>query len=359
MMSGERFPVIMAGAKMNLEVETGGNLWYINHIQNWSGVPVIKSLEENSTMPWAVQELICEKGLDGVCGRGLLDECWVPRSDFTPQTRQNPHVGGKASWHPGYRTHKYWGRKQTMIMLKALDRAFEMWEEGIKEKGFPLKEEYWHIGQNYEKARNNLKTYVNGEGFNTSECEKRWGPRFGLDRACRMPINGLAEFTPTSRGFHTSIKAHVKPAPNGYKPDFTEDALYQGVDVLPVEWKVPEGHIDVHAIAIASTYPAPELDQSWVDKNDPDAEDAENSRRMLRKAATDPIVKTADPSYVITSNKAAESESKLRALDSDAVTPGTGWYFNDMGTSRGHCDVSKRCTCRRASMYFSMLRSMN
>ena len=337
MLGGERFPVLIGGHPVNLETETGGNLWYANIIENNSGIPVITSMDQAEKLPWAVQEFVCDATVKDLCGRGLLDECWVPRSDFTPTTGQAAHVGGKAGWHPGWRTHKYTGRKQTMLMLKALDRALEMWENGIENQGFPLKEEYWHVGNKYDTARSNLSMYINGEGVNTTGCEKRWKQRFGLDRACRMSIKGMGEFTPKNRGYHNSIRAHLKAAPNGYKPDYTEEALYDGVDVLPHEWKVPEGEIDVHAIAIVSTYAASELDHSWVDKNDKDAEEADNSRRMLRKAATERIAASVDDKASVSKDAV---ETKSRGLSSDGIVPGNGWYFDAQGSSPGYCDVS-------------------
>jgi hypothetical protein len=154
----------------------------------------------------------------------------------------------------------------------------------------------------------------------------------------------MTEFTPRARGDHNSIRAHLKPAPNGYKPDFTFKALYEGVDVLPPEWKVPEGEVDVHAIAIASTYDAPELDQTWVDKNNEDAEEAENSRRMLRKAATEHIEVSDLSGEDSRQGGIAEGSvagSEVRELTDDAVVPGIGWFLNIAGqTGPGYCDVS-------------------
>ena len=50
--------------------------------------------------------------------------------------------------------------------------------------------------------------------------------------------------------------------------------LYEGVDVLPREWIVPEGEVDVHAIAIVSTYALAGLDHTWSEdgKEDEDAD---------------------------------------------------------------------------------------
>ena len=50
------------------------------------------------------------------------------------ERNQNAHVGSKAGWHPGWRDHKYRARKQTMMMLVALERAFDMLMDGMLEQ---------------------------------------------------------------------------------------------------------------------------------------------------------------------------------------------------------------------------------
>ena len=346
MMSGERFPVLIGGHPNNLEVETGGNLWYGNLTPLFSAVPKITGMDMAEKLPWAVQEYVCEPEVKDLCGRGLLDECWVPRSDFNPERNQQAHVGGKAGWHPGWRDHKYRARKQTMMMLVALERAFDMWMDGMDTDQFPLKEDYWHVGTMYDTARSNLMNYTNGEGLNATGCEQRWGPRFGLDRACRMPIKGLGEWTPKNRGGNNSLLQHMKPAHNGYKPEYMKP-VYEGVDVLPREWIVPEGEVDVHAIAIVSTYAPAGLDHTWSEDGkedeDADAEEEESSRRMLRIKATERI---NTPSK---SNAVSVSEGQSRDLAEDDVVPGLGWslYAYEGSSSDGYCDGSPVSWCHR------------
>ena len=368
MLGGERFPVLISGSPLNLDTETGGNLWYGTILEGFSGVPVITDMDMAEQLPWAAQEFICDPSVKDLCGRGLLDECWVPRSDFTPTTRQNAHVGGKAGWHPGWRTHKYTARKHTLMMLRALDQALDTWMDEIETTGFPLKEEVWHTGSINEAARSNLIAYINDpeKGFNTTECEKRWAPRFGLDRACRMSIKGMGQETPTNRGRHNSIAAYIKPASNGYKPDYEEEPLYEGVDVLPREWIVPKGEVDVHAIAIVSTYAPPALDQSWTDDNgdaDSDAEEADASRRMLRKAATELL---SIPSKLESGSDAALNAEegagagadavagiaapRVLAADDDRVFPGQGWGLVSQSVSKNsYCDGSPVSWCKRTT----------
>jgi hypothetical protein len=243
-----------------------------------------------------------------------------------------------------------------MLMLRALDEALDMWERGIKTDGFPLKESYWHVGDIYTSVRSHLSDYLNNEGFQKTRCESRWANHpavkgIGLDRACRMSFKGMSEFTPVNRGYHNSIHAHLKTAPNGYKPTPPFPA-YRGIDVLPLFWKVPEGHIDVHAIALASTYAAPELDHSWVDDNDnDDVEEAENSRRMLRKAATEPLT--------VVHRVTADSEPWKRELViSNKVIPGQGWVAATSAT--GYCDGSPMSfDCKRPVNYNCLLSGHN
>jgi hypothetical protein len=160
----------------------------------------------------------------------------------------------------------------------------------------------------------------------------------------------MSEFTPINRGYHNSIQRHLKAAPNGYKPSNEFEAVYEGIDILPTFWKVPEGHVDVHAIAIASTYAAPELDHSWVDDNDNnDVEEAENSRRMLRKASTERLfVSEKEDSNEV---KVYSMPENSRSLNSDEVIPGQGWGIYAVGGEEitGYCDGSPMSfNCKRS-----------
>jgi hypothetical protein len=229
--------------------------------------------------------------------------------------------------------------------LKALDRALEMWEQGIAEKGFPLKEEYWHIGPIYTTSRSTFTTYINGDGLNKSACEKRLAPLFGLDRACRMQIRGITEFNGKNRGDFNSIIPHIRAASNGYKPHLTEEPLYEGIDILPPIWKLPEGEIDVHAITIASTYAAPELDNSLSEK-DESTESSQNSRRLLRQVSTElPKLSIEDDFDVANKNR-----ERSLVTYTDNVVPGEGWdvLFTKASVSTGYCDGSPMSTCKRS-----------
>lgn len=85
-LSGERVPVLIGGAVNNLEIETGGNLWYGGISLGHSSIILSTDLDQAQTLPWAVQKFMCTPEAKDVCDRGHLDQCWVPRSDFTPTT---------------------------------------------------------------------------------------------------------------------------------------------------------------------------------------------------------------------------------------------------------------------------------
>jgi hypothetical protein len=182
LLGGERVPILLNGWVANLKAETGDNLWYGNILPGWSAVPKTTGLDQGAELPWAVQYLYCQQDVGGLCnGREGVprfhDSCWIPRSDYTPTTKQNPGgVGGKAGWHPGDRPHKFDGRRHTMLMLRALDEALDIWEHGIQQDGFPLKESYWHVGDIYTSVRSHLSDYINNKGFQKRADVNKDGP---------------------------------------------------------------------------------------------------------------------------------------------------------------------------------------
>ena len=360
LLSGERYPVIFNGFTGNLQEETGDNLFYGNFMTGKDIVPETTDIDQVETLPWAAQYLNCNSEMSGICKADKYHcKCWITRSDYNPPSGEKmlgARVGGAAGWHPGNREHQFNGRMQTMFMLRAMDEALNMWEKGIETDGFPLNESYWHVGEHYIKAQSSLSSFLTNEGFNTTSCEKRWGTIPGLDKACRISMKGMGQFTPINRGYENSIAVHLKPATNGYKPAAPKPA-YEGANLLPLIWKVPEGEVDVHAIAIATTYSAPELDQSFVDDEDEDAEEAENSRRMLRKSARQLREAPAEATEV----KDSVSEDRNLLTFGDEVTPGLGWTLNaGSEVVAGYCDGSPMSgDCMRTDNYACIMSGHN
>jgi len=138
---------------------------------------------------------------------------------------------------------------------------------------------------------------------------------------------------------------------------------YEGIDLLPLIWKIPESEIDVHAVAIASTFPAPDLDHYWIDDNNIDedrVEEAKNSRRALNKALKPNRVKdqrTLDLTNIVLKHQSStesdpnlSNERNLAGIRDDRVIPGLGWALDiNLGKeATGYCDGSPMSTCTRS-----------
>jgi hypothetical protein len=257
------------------------------------------------------------------------DSCWVDRIDFEPKVQQALHVGGQASWHPGDKWHQLQSRKQIMLFLKAFDAAFDAWESGIKSV-FPLPESYWHVGEKYKTVQSTLSNYLNGEGKGTTACEKKW-KRLDLDKVCRQRIYGMTEWTPVNGEVHT-IRHHLKPSKNGYTPALNEESAYDDIDLLPLEWKIPNDEVDVHAIAIATTYERDEVgNNEWMYEN---VEVEENETRAMQS--------TESPM------EGELNQSKDTNPVDIEVIPGLGWgMVCSERVPTGFCDGSPMSTCSR------------
>lgn len=336
LMNGERVPIIFNPFINDLETETGGEFWYGDTLNSQDFLPLTTGYDQALTLPLAARYQNCELSVKELCGdRNNPNKydayCWYPRNDFDPSMGQSKGFPSQASWHPGNRYHQYESRKTAMTILQGFKVALEMWKSGIDKDGFPLKESYWHIGDTYKSVQNTLKTYLNGEGKGNSACEKRF-ETIGLDKVCRTVMHGMSEFLPVNLGIENSVHAHMKVASNGWVPRSEAEEMYQGVNLLPLSWKIPDTEVDLHAIAIASTYKKPLFDNEWYDQVDDDVidEDAENSRRLQMHMPSHQMLR--------------------RNMKSDEVVPGLGWGIEAEGGSEvtGYCDGSSNSfNCHR------------
>lgn len=257
--------------------------------------------------------------------------------------------------------------------------AFDVWEEGTQQGGYPLSDSYWHVGETYKSIREQLRTHITtpvggGEGTKDdvrSPCEKMipWLPRI-----CRVQMHGFGMWTPRHSSEFDLLKI-IKPAPNGYKPFFRNKNVYDGFDLLPYAQKIPDGEVDVHAIAIATTNPPPDLDHSWVDDDD-EKEGADTStettptRRMLQEGTkwavrTASAAAAAAAAAALTKKDAMEyQQSHLRRLqdsagDDSVVVPGRGWEALAWSPVEGRCDGSAQSECGRTSNQQCLLYGAN
>lgn len=355
-LGGERVPIISTDNPLNLEKESNGTFWWgkMNNLPTF--VPLTTGLDQVETVPLAAQYLKCADDVKELCAdKGNPNKyhsvCWEPRSDYTPAMTQVNAAGGTASWHPGDRYHRMISRQDVFLFLKAFDKAFELWEEGIEKDGFPLKETYWHVGGDYMNVQSKLSEFLNGEGLGESACEKGLQGQ-GLDKACRIRMKAMTEWTPGNPT--QQIRRYAKSAKNGYKMEWPISEVYQGIDVLPLSWKVPLDQVDLHAIAIVTTSKAPEYDFEWTEGPSKDEESIPtNSRRYLRDT-----IQTITVQSTKESNEAIFGIEEDRALITDVVVPGVGWGILSPGAV-GFCDGSAQSLCYRSSTMNCLLQGTN
>lgn len=339
LLNGERVPILFTAVPYDLETETGGKAWIGDVIPTLAALPLTTSEEQSRTLPWAVQFSNCAPDVAGLCGGRGMDKynakCWEPRKDVSPKSDRmvNAQPGGQASWHPGWRDHQFRSRQVALLFLQAFDKAFDVWDEGMKTDGFPLNEKYWHVGSIYKDIQKTFSEYIAGPGKGTSACEIFY-EKFNVEpKFCYKATHGMGQFSPVNLGQQNSVMYHAKKGANGM-PKPLRHALYQGPDVMGLNFKVPKGEVDVHAIAIATNYEAPQLDHLWKDEGDDDEveEDAEASRRWLRDE-----------------HDRNSSSNVKRETSESTIVPGEGWgsSWPDSRTIEGYCDGSSNSECGR------------
>jgi len=349
-LGGERVPILMNSPRVNIVADSNGTAWLGNiETSQWEPggiVPFTTESEEHAqTLPFAVRYMFCPRESAGLCQMNKYTAiCWEPRSDFTPTKPQAAHPGSQVSWHPGNRYHQMAARMYSMLVLHALDAAIDKWQSAVDSDNFPLGEEHWHVGEIYKEAQDALRTTISTAENGSSACEKML-PRF--PRACRVAMRGFGEWTPRRNPSESSLISILKPAPNGYLPYQSIASEFAGINVLPLIQRVPDGQVDVHAIAIASTAPAPHLDYSLAD---------DEERRKLAKATHEAVrfrLQRARELHERRRRDLKEAERlsssqtlRGRNLDGeDAIVPGRGWVGN---TASVHfCDGSYASECGR------------
>lgn len=237
----------------------------------------------------------------------------------------------------------------------------------METNGFPLKESYWHVGEKYKEIQSNLMTYMNGEGLGKSDCESRF-PEY--PKVCRTLMSGISEFSPINNPDEFNIRSRIKAASNGWHPWMdTEDykQVYDGMELVPYAQKIPAGEVDVHAVVLATTYPAPDLDQSWDERD----------RRSLMESLDAGITKINKQKTKSLKGESTHTRRSLRLTDSqatiqsnsngisrseeEAIVPGIGWGYV-WAQSKGrdaYCDGSSNSRCGRGPTDKCLLYSTN
>lgn len=294
---------------------------------------------------------------------------------------------------PGPRKNKWEAHKLSLLLLHALDAAFDKWVAGIESNGFPLLEEHWHVGSLYDKTREAVRTHIPRFNENITECDGLF-KQFPI--VCHVEMHAFTEWHPRVNPNESGLDSALHPMMDDL--EFEKDELYDGIDVLPLKWKVSSDDTDVHAIAISASVP-PKVDNDngydfdddfgpddtdWINAPDDDVGETDASATQLPTAPP-----TATPTAVVTSaptanptasptrladppaewngdgRRAANPKGELRFstqheledATNRTITPGKGWKVQNR--IPGFCDGSAQSTCDRSSTNTCLLAGHN
>lgn len=313
-MSGERVPIILTDKPGNFIHETMGHAWMGN-------------LQPGHEL--------CGNRKRGPCNFNVFNSaCWVERNDVTPETPQDLKIPSEA--YESYHVHQLEGYKLALLVLEALDGALQTWSFGIVSTGVPHAPKHWHVGHLYDTMRESIRTFQDDDE-SISECEKMMGD---LKIICRVEMHGYTEFTPRVTPYYNSLKA-LLPAEMDIS-NYNKPQIYVGIDLLPLNWKVPENQTDVHMISIATSAPIKSTDEdddsllsdgsSWINQDD-DHDTGDGSIRHLRNCVVRRCI-----------SRRTDSATNVRNVKS-VLIPGKGWTMSNPVT--GFCDGSSQSTCGR------------
>eukprot|EP00538_Stauroneis_constricta_P000197 CAMPEP_0119573178 /NCGR_PEP_ID=MMETSP1352-20130426/44992_1 /TAXON_ID=265584 /ORGANISM="Stauroneis constricta, Strain CCMP1120" /LENGTH=1004 /DNA_ID=CAMNT_0007622865 /DNA_START=17 /DNA_END=3032 /DNA_ORIENTATION=+ len=259
---GERDPDLMArqaiigGIKVPLLYSFPlGVLKKLNHFgecdvgtsgSGMSGVADAKTKEDLDNIAWAARYMKCASDINNAfCKpKEYNSTCWIPREDYTPTKPQDKYVGGRASWHPGFRAHQIRGRSIAFVILRALYEALGEWGAA---SNFQLDEEKWHVTTYYKHIREK----VLGIAEENSPCYQMKG--VGLGKLCNLPMKSRSDWSPRAYP-NDSAMHHVMPKEQLEYRDAPVDIAYQPPDVHnPYLHPIP-GAVDV--LNIVSNGPA-------------------------------------------------------------------------------------------------------
>eukprot|EP00584_Thalassiosira_punctigera_P001638 CAMPEP_0172537262 /NCGR_PEP_ID=MMETSP1067-20121228/8885_1 /TAXON_ID=265564 ORGANISM="Thalassiosira punctigera, Strain Tpunct2005C2" /NCGR_SAMPLE_ID=MMETSP1067 /ASSEMBLY_ACC=CAM_ASM_000444 /LENGTH=1010 /DNA_ID=CAMNT_0013322523 /DNA_START=27 /DNA_END=3056 /DNA_ORIENTATION=- len=374
LISGNRSPVLMgdgvdltgfhdvAGAS----VAAQGNGW----------IPVTVSEEQVKEVPWAAQYLQCAPGATANCpGHAYTAGCWVEREDFKPQARQEPIVGGQASWHPGNRVHKRRGRMIALIILQTLDYALDKWETVAAEGGgYPIAEEHWHVTDYYKSIREKAKEVGGCFGNNWRIGQKRhlleeeqadeddpyhrnldgeddfWPPRL-----CNLPLQGRSLWGPRHNPVETSLLSIMRPNQMGDIDPLIKTNAYMSPPCYsppdrPAPWTVPPETEPFAPLIGGSRRLTVDEDgqhqhqlRSQVDES-PTPGEATKVDSAVEGNRQVPILRNYVAKRVLAEGDAVEEDAKKsEAADKDAIVPGLGLQVH--WGRPGVCDGSSHSWC--------------
>jgi len=260
--------------------------------------------------------------------------CWEHRSDWNPATTHDEQVGSLDPFidqhkYPGNRQHRLEGRKMALLLLHAINGALDRWKEKFNVESMPLAPQYWHVQKTYTDIRKAVmeldRTPGEAAGFSAS-CELLLRD---LDpRICHVTMHAFTEWTPRVIPRKQSLSDNACCAV--LKPQ--ADEVYDGPDIVPLAWRLPENEIDVHMIAIAANI------TFFVDPNG----------RKLREADSKPRLAAKHSLRHFDGRKLGEFEDMVDR---------SGWVLDN--APAGFCDGSAQSRCNRVASNVCLLANHN
>ena len=378
-LSGERVPVLLTPDPVNIEAESNRAAW-VGNLQ--PGAEICELSQESTYMNLidACRLVNCDHKGFWPCEE-FNSVCWVDRMGVDPPIPQEEYIrvprGAKV---PGPRKNKLEARKLSMLILHALDAAFDKWVAGIEAKGIPLAEDYWHVGDLYDTTREAVRIHIPRFYENVTECDALFKD---FPIVCHVEMHAFTECTPRVNPSNSSLSNAIYPTME--RLDFEGEELYADIDILPLQWKVPLNQTDVHAIAISTAVPPVLVDDdgddvdddyvgddtTWIDDND----DVDNNGDNNGDAQPSDNNNTGGDGDESTPPRRAMSDHKERLLSiprelkstalrktstassNEAITPGKGWMvWNHIP---GFCDGSAQSTCNRGPKNTCLLAGHN
>ena len=269
-----------------------------------------ESIDEDqaTTLPHAIQFLNCPQKSISICNKDdnrYRSECWIDRDDVKPGRTQGAFVGGRASWHPGFRVHQLQGRRIAYALLEATQIALQIWKDKTEQRNIPLDGSVWHMSQYYDTIKSKLKK------TNDGPCEEKFN---FMKRLCKVALHGRTEYTPRANPDQTSIRSLMLPASDGYLPYVEKEVLYDAPDVDISSIYPPAGSLDVRVVASLG-----------------------RSSTAYRQLSDDQI----STKGLMKHNRSIAA----RKLPLSTIKPGQGPYLHDYNS--GYCDGSSNSWCDR------------
>jgi hypothetical protein len=243
MLAGRKVPVIWSNIGIEVwDAYADADVGDVGINRNWralSGVTTTNDPVQVDSLPWAMQYLSCSNEMGNQCRQqAYRGVCWIERDDVTTPPNQSPEPGGRASWHPGDRSHQFAGRGLAFAVLRALDKALNLWSAA---DNYRLDDSAWHVDGYYA----NIKTKIVNMPPELGACytSTTWSAAF-----CKYPMQARTEFTPRNNPFETSIRSIVKDGVESmhYGPNY-----YDPPDVYNPNLVVPDGVFEVSTITPA------------------------------------------------------------------------------------------------------------